>query len=99
VGIIASTRHPENLIWRKDPTQLCRYPDPAKVKKTLEVTMLRLAGILFSLISMTLAGSAVIAVLTMGMDTLQPILWAAAAGFVVALPVTWFVTKAIYTPS
>ncbi|MEC3862596.1 CTP synthetase [Mesobacterium sp. TK19101] len=61
--------------------------------------MLRLASILYSLIGTTLAGSAVIAVLTMGMDTLQPILWAAIAGFVVGLPVTWFVAKAIYNPS
>ncbi len=59
--------------------------------------MLRLAGMLYSLIATTLAGSAVIAVLTMGYDTLLPILVAAGIGAVVALPVSWGVAKAIYS--
>ena len=58
--------------------------------------MLRLASILFSLISTTLMGPAVIVALTMGWDTLTPILIAAALGFVVALPISWFVAKQIY---
>ena len=58
--------------------------------------MFRLAGILFSLIATTLAGTAVIAVLTAGFDTLVPIVAAAGVGALAALPVTWFVTKAIY---
>jgi len=57
--------------------------------------MLRLASILYSLIGTTLAGTLVIAALTMGYDTLQPILVAAAVGFVVALPVAWLVAKGI----
>ncbi|MEZ5675061.1 hypothetical protein SAMN06265173_1284 [Thalassovita litoralis] len=57
--------------------------------------MLRLASILYSLIGTTIAGTLVIAALTMGYDTLQPILVAAAAGFVVALPVAWLVAKGI----
>lgn len=57
--------------------------------------MTRLAGILFSLISTTLMGSAVVAALTMGKDTLTPILIAAAIGFVAAIPVTWVVSKKI----
>ena len=57
--------------------------------------MLRLASILYSLIGTTVAGTLVIAALTMGYDTLQPILVAAAAGFVVALPVAWLVAKGI----
>ena len=57
--------------------------------------MTRLAGILFSLISTTLMGIAIIAALTMGMDTLNPILIAAAIGFVAAIPVTWVVSKKI----
>ena len=57
--------------------------------------MLRLASILYSLIGTTLAGSLVVAALTMGYDTLNPILMAAAVGFVAALPVTWLVAKAI----
>ncbi|MBY6091682.1 CTP synthetase [Maritimibacter alkaliphilus] len=55
--------------------------------------MMRLASILFSLISTTLAGTAVIAVLVAGYDTLVPILAAAATGVVLALPVTWIVAK------
>lgn len=58
--------------------------------------MFRLASILYSLIGTTLAGTAIIAVLTAGFDTLVPIVAAAIIGAVVALPVTYFVTKAIY---
>ncbi|MHC0054559.1 CTP synthetase [Actibacterium sp. D379-3] len=55
--------------------------------------MLRLALILFSLISTTLMGSAIVVVLVAGYDTLVPILAAAAAGFVVAVPVSWAVAR------
>lgn len=58
--------------------------------------MLRLAGILYSLISTSLAGTLIVAVLVIGQDTMTPILVAAAVGFVLALPVTWLITKAIY---
>lgn len=58
--------------------------------------MFRLATTLFSLISTTLMGTAIVAVLVMGYDTLLPILIAAAAGFVSALPISWFVAKQIY---
>ncbi|WP_289150817.1 CTP synthetase [uncultured Salipiger sp.] len=61
--------------------------------------MLRLAGILYSMIATTLAGSLVVVALVSGYDTLQPILIAAAAGALVALPVTWLVTRAIYSES
>ena len=54
--------------------------------------MIRLAMILFSMIATTLMGIAVVASLTMGYDTLRPILISAAIGLVVAIPVTWFVT-------
>jgi predicted PurR-regulated permease PerM len=57
--------------------------------------MTRLMMILFSVIATTLAGSGVVMVLTMGFDTLQPILLAAAAGFLLALPVSWFVARQI----
>ena len=59
--------------------------------------MFRLASILYSLISTSLAGSAVIAVLVAGYGTLMPILWAAAVGFILALPVSWVVAKQIYS--
>ncbi len=61
--------------------------------------MLRLAGILYSLIGTTLAGSFIVASLVAGFDTLVPIVSAAAAGAVVAFPATWLVTRAIYTES
>lgn len=57
--------------------------------------MTRLASILFSMISTTLMGVAVIVALTIGQDTLQPILLAAAIGFVVAIPATWIVARKI----
>lgn len=40
-------------------------------------------------------GVGVVVALTIGMDTLKPILVAAAIGFVVSIPVTWIVSKKI----
>lgn len=57
--------------------------------------MMRLASILYSLIATTLAGSFIVAALVAGYDTLQPILLAAVTGFLLALPVAWFVAKAM----
>jgi len=57
--------------------------------------MFRLAQILYSIIGTTLAGIGVIAALTLGMDTLMPILVSAAIGAVIAIPATYFVAKAI----
>jgi len=57
--------------------------------------MNRLAGILFSLIATTLMGVGVVVALTIGMDTLKPILTAAVIGFVLAIPVTWVISKKI----
>lgn len=59
--------------------------------------MFRLASILYSLISTSLAGTGVIAVLVAGYGTLIPILAAATAGFVLALPVSWYVARQIYS--
>jgi predicted PurR-regulated permease PerM len=58
--------------------------------------MLRLGLILHLFIGSTLAGSAIIVALVMGQDTMTPILIAALIGFLVAIPVTWMVTKMIY---
>jgi hypothetical protein len=71
------------------------YPWNVPVEFSMEATMFRLASILYSLIATTLAGTAVIAVLTAGYGTLVPILAAAAVGAVVALPVSWYVARAI----
>jgi predicted PurR-regulated permease PerM len=61
--------------------------------------MFRLASILYSLISTSVAGSLIIAALVAGYDTLTPIVIAAAIGFVVSLPISWFVAKALYGPA
>lgn len=58
--------------------------------------MFRLASLLFSLISTTFAGTAVIAVLVAGYGTLTPILVAAALGFVAAVPVAWVLARKLY---
>ena len=58
--------------------------------------MIWLMVILHVFIGSTLAGSFVIASLAMGYDTLAPILITAAAGFVVAFPVSWIVAKQLY---
>ena len=57
--------------------------------------MTRLTPILFSMISTSLMGTALVIALTMGMDTLTPILIAAALGFVLAIPVSWLVATQI----
>jgi predicted PurR-regulated permease PerM len=57
--------------------------------------MTRLTPILFSMISTSLMGTALVVALTMGMDTLTPILIAAALGFVLAIPVSWLVARQI----
>jgi predicted PurR-regulated permease PerM len=57
--------------------------------------MTRLTLILFSMISTSLMGTALVIALTMGMDSLTPILIAAALGFVLAIPVSWLVARQI----
>ncbi|MEN8739400.1 MAG: CTP synthetase [Phaeobacter gallaeciensis] len=58
--------------------------------------MYRLAFILHLFIGSTLAGSAVVAALATGQDSLQLILIAAALGFIAAFPVTWLVARKLY---
>ncbi|MGR3548300.1 MAG: CTP synthetase [Roseovarius sp.] len=58
--------------------------------------MLRLSLILHLFIGSTLAGSAVIAALLIGQDTLRPILIAAALGFIAAFPVSYIVARKLY---
>lgn len=59
------------------------------------MTRVILVLILHIFIGSTLAGSAVVAALTLGFDTLVPILVAAALGFVAAIPVSWLVAREI----
>ncbi len=53
------------------------------------------AAILFFVIGTTLAGSFMIAGLVMGFDTSMPIIVAVVAGFVVAIPVSLKIAKAL----
>lgn len=55
--------------------------------------MLRLTLLMYSILSGTLAGTAIIAVLVAGYGTMMPIIYAAIAGFVLALPVSWAIAK------
>lgn len=55
--------------------------------------MTRLAALLYPVIATAVAGSAVVVALTMGQDTLQPILIAAGAGAAVSLPLSWVIAK------
>jgi hypothetical protein len=58
--------------------------------------MLKIAAMLFPVIATTLMGIAVIAVLTMDMQSgSQPILWAAIGAFVASIPISWFVARQI----
>jgi len=56
--------------------------------------MFRLMSIFF-MAATTLMGSAVVAALVSGYDTMQPVLIAVVVGFVLALPVTWIVDRQI----
>ncbi|MEF3046858.1 CTP synthetase [Pseudotabrizicola sp. L79] len=57
--------------------------------------MTRLMMLMFTIVSTSLMGAAIVVALTMGLDTLRPILMAAAIGFVVAIPVSWFIARQI----
>jgi hypothetical protein len=55
--------------------------------------MLRLASILYSIISPSLAGTGVIVVLTAGYVSVPAIIAAVAIGAVLALPVSYFIAQ------
>ncbi len=55
--------------------------------------MTRLMMLLFSIVSTTLMGIGIVIALTLGLDTLQPILVAAVIGFALAVPVSWLLAK------
>jgi predicted PurR-regulated permease PerM len=57
--------------------------------------MTRLAVMLFSIVGTTLMGVFIIVALTIGYDTLQPIVIAAVAGFVLAAPASWLIAREI----
>ncbi|MGD9810282.1 MAG: hypothetical protein AB7U35_02970 [Sphingobium sp.] len=55
--------------------------------------MVRLMMIMFSVIGTTLMGVGVIVVLSMGLAGWRPILAAAAVGFALAIPASWFTAR------
>ncbi|NGQ92625.1 CTP synthetase [Rhodobacter sp. HX-7-19] len=55
--------------------------------------MSRLFFLLYALIGPSLAGVGVVIVLTMGLDTLRPILTSAAVGFALGVPAAWIVMR------
>lgn len=55
--------------------------------------MTRLMLLLFSIAATVLMGVFIVAVLTLGYGTLKPIVLAAAAGFVLAIPASWIVAR------
>lgn len=55
----------------------------------------RLAFMLHFVIGTTLMGILVTVALSMGYDTAKPILMAVAAGFIIAIPVSWLVARKI----
>lgn len=57
--------------------------------------MLTLTLIMHIFIGTTLAGIGVVVALVMGLDTMQPILIAALIGYVISIPASWFVARAI----
>lgn len=57
--------------------------------------MLRLTLLMYTILSGTLAGTAIIAVLVAGYGTKMPIIYAAIAGFLVAVPASWVLAKKI----
>lgn len=57
--------------------------------------MLRLAATLYGMTSTTFAGTAVVVALVAGYATLWPLLLAAGAGFLLALPVSLWVASRI----
>lgn len=65
---------------------------PSQTEKALDMALIL---ILHIFIGSTIAGSAVIAVLAMGYDTLTPILIAAIVGFFAAFPVSYVIGRKI----
>jgi len=51
--------------------------------------------LMYVVLGATLAGTFMVAALTMGFDTMQPVLYSALAGFVIAIPIAWVVAKKI----
>ncbi len=64
-----------------------------------DIEMLRLSSLLYTFIAATLAGIGVIIVLVAGLDTMMPIVVAAAVGALVAMPISWLIARRLYNSS
>jgi len=51
--------------------------------------------LVYIFVGVTLAGSFMVAALTMGMTTMTPVIYSSIAGFIVGLPVAWVIAKKI----
>ncbi len=58
--------------------------------------MTKLSLVLFVIVATTMMGILIVAALTMGFDTARPIMLAAAAGFLGAIPVSWLIARRIF---
>lgn len=56
---------------------------------------MRLFFLMFTMAGVSIAGACVVVVLAMGMAGWQPIVAAAAIGFLLAIPAAWFAAKRI----
>lgn len=54
-----------------------------------------LIAALYSMVGTTLAGILIVVALTLGYTTMMPIIYAAVAGFILAIPVVWLVAGKI----
>ncbi|MFP1632162.1 hypothetical protein ACLB6G_10520 [Zhengella sp. ZM62] len=57
--------------------------------------MLKILGAIYILVAPTVAGILIVALLSMNMFDSQKIIMAAIAGAVIAIPVSWFVSRQI----
>jgi len=57
--------------------------------------MLRIASLIYTIASSTLMGIFIVIALSSGYDTLKYVVIAAAVGAIVAIPVSYFIAKAI----
>lgn len=55
--------------------------------------MTRLMMVIFSIASVTLMGTFMVAALVMGFDTAKPIIVSAIVGFAAAIPVAWVIAR------
>ncbi len=55
--------------------------------------MTRLFMLIYSIVGVTLAGIGVVIALTIGQDTLQPIIVSAALGAILGIAASWMITR------